>query len=92
MFPLGLLTTGESAEVIKIRVKGDKKVPGCSRGSLKKKGSNSNTRIEDMGFRNGRVVQMLNNGGGGPLLVKLDNARIAIGRGMAMKIMVRRNN
>ena len=62
MFPLGLLTTGETAEVIKIRAKGDKKVAGASRGSLTKKGSDSCTRIEDMGFRSGRVVEMINNG------------------------------
>jgi ferrous iron transport protein A len=33
---------------------------------------------------------MLNNKGGGALLVKVGDSRIAVGRGMAMKIMVRR--
>jgi ferrous iron transport protein A len=43
-----------------------------------------------MGLRIGKTVQMLTNGGGGPVLLKVDESRIAIARGMAMKIMVRR--
>lgn len=45
---------------------------------------------EDMGLRIDKTVEMLNNAGPGSLLVKVDESRIAIGRGMAMKIMVRR--
>ena len=47
-------------------------------------------RIEDMGFRVGKTVEMLNNEGRGPLLIKVDESRLALGRGIAMKIMVRR--
>ncbi len=47
-------------------------------------------RIEDMGFRVGMTVEMLNNEGRGPLLIKVDESRLALGRGMAMKIMARR--
>ena len=36
------------------------------------------------------MIEMLNNEGRGPLLLKVEESRIAIGRGMAMKIMVRR--
>ena len=43
-----------------------------------------------MGFRVGKTVEMLNNGGQGPLLIKVDESRLALGRGIAMKIMVRR--
>jgi ferrous iron transport protein A len=49
-------------------------------------------RIEDMGIRPGKTIEMLNNEGGGALLVKIDEARIAVGRSMAMKIMVRRKD
>jgi ferrous iron transport protein A len=35
------------------------------------------------------MVEMLNNEGRGPILLKVDESRIAIGRGMAMKIMVK---
>ncbi len=47
-------------------------------------------RIEDMGFRVGKTVEILNNGGQGPLLIKVDESRLALSRGIAMKIMVRR--
>jgi ferrous iron transport protein A len=49
-------------------------------------------RIEDMGIRVGKNVEMLKNPGRGPLLLKVDEARIAIGRTMAMRILVRRKN
>ena len=45
-------------------------------------------RMEDMGIRAGKEVQMLRNPGRGPLLLKVDEARIAIGRAMAMRIFV----
>jgi ferrous iron transport protein A len=41
-----------------------------------------------MGLRIGKIVRILNNGGGAVLL-KVDDTRIAIARGLAMKIMVR---
>ncbi len=47
-------------------------------------------RIEEMGFRVGKTVEMLNNGGQGPFLIKVDESRLALGRGLAMKIIVRR--
>jgi ferrous iron transport protein A len=43
-----------------------------------------------MGLRAGKVVEMLAGGGHGPLLVKVDESRLALGRGMAMQIFVRR--
>jgi len=46
----------------------------------------------DMGLRPGKQVEMLTNSGGGPLLLKVDESRIALGRGMAMKIYVRRKS
>jgi ferrous iron transport protein A len=46
-------------------------------------------RLEDMGIRIGKSVEMLNNGSG-PALLRVDESRIAIARGMAMKIMIRR--
>ncbi|MCL4536045.1 MAG: ferrous iron transport protein A [Nitrospirae bacterium] len=73
MLPLGLLGTGERAEVIEIV-----------------SGRHLNTRIEDIGVRIGRIIEMLSNEGKGPILVKADESRIAIGRVMAMKIMVKR--
>ena len=81
MTPLGLLSTGEKAEIMEIKTQ-----KGCGHRSSK----NQMCHAEDMGLRVGRVIEMLNNAGRGSLLVKVDESRIAIGRGIAMKIMVRR--
>jgi ferrous iron transport protein A len=75
MFPLGLLQSGELAEIISIREKSQ---------------AHSDCRVEEMGLRIGKQVEMLTNGGGGPLLLKVDESRLAIARGMAMNILVRR--
>lgn len=86
MVPIGLLVTGEQAEIMEIReYKGhhpmDFGSDRCRDGQC---------RIEDMGIRVGKNVQILKNEGGGPLLIKVDESRIAMSRGMAMKIFVRR--
>jgi ferrous iron transport protein A len=41
-----------------------------------------------MGLRVGKRVEIISNGGG-PVLVKVEGTRIALARGIAMKIMVR---
>ena len=79
--PLGLLGQGEQAEIVMINSDihyGNR----CGRCSFL-------SRTEDMGLRAGKVVEVLSNGGG-PMLLKVEDSRIAIGRGMAMKIMVKR--
>jgi|GEM_PF-6123343 Fe2+ transport system protein FeoA len=47
-------------------------------------------RAQDMGLRAGKQVKVLSNAGRGPLLLKVNNSRIAISRIAAMKILVRR--
>jgi ferrous iron transport protein A len=74
MLPLGLLNKGESAQIAGIR---------------HRSGEGSEARMEDLGVRVGKEVKMLNNGGG-PLLIKIGESRIAIARTMAMNILVRR--
>jgi ferrous iron transport protein A len=81
MSPLGLLSEGEKAEIVEIR---SQKV--CEHTA----GKHQLCHAEDMGLRISKVIEMLNNEGRGPLLLKVDESRIAIGRGMAMKIMVKR--
>lgn len=81
MAPLGLLSEGEKAEILEIRQK-----KGYCHGKCK----TQLCHAEEMGIRIGKTVEMLNNRGSGPLLLKIDESRIALGRGMAMKIMVRR--
>ncbi len=73
--PLGLLGIGGKAEIVTIRETG---ANGCG----------CDCRVEDMGLRIGKIVEVLNNGSG-PVLLRVDESRIAIARGLAMKIMVR---
>ncbi len=94
MAPLALMMPGEKAEIITI-----KSAKQCGFGSCKgnRQGHDGNhsrgiNRIEELGLKVGKTVEMLNNDGGGPMLLKIDEARIAIGRGMAMKIMVERSD
>lgn len=79
MLPLALLRAGDRAEIVGIPSHGchaDK----CGAG----------VRIEEMGMRPGKTVEVLNNESSGPLLLKVDESRIALGRGLAMKIMVKK--
>jgi ferrous iron transport protein A len=83
MMPLGLLGPGERGEILTIRIH-----QAPSSGQCCAEGEKCDCRVEDMGLRIGKTVEMLTNGGG-PVLVRVDESRIAVGRGMAMKIMVR---
>lgn len=85
MMPLGLLFAGEQAEIMRIKTSGDAGETSCCG-----KGKRECHRTDDMGIRQGKMVEMLSNEGGSPLLLKIDESRIAIGRGMAMKIIVRK--
>jgi ferrous iron transport protein A len=73
MMPLGLLGEGQAGEIVAVVGGG---------------GGTCAARAEDMGLRVGKWVVMLNNGAG-PVLVKVDESRIALDRGVAMKIKVR---
>lgn len=75
MIPIGLLSPGEVAEIVAFREAANN---ACD------------CRVEDLGLRVGKSVEMLSNGGSGAVLLKVDESRLAIGRGMAMKILVRR--
>jgi ferrous iron transport protein A len=72
--PLSLLGDGEAAEIVAF---------------LGAAGAGGPSRAEEMGLRIGKQVVMLSNGAG-PVLVKVDESRIAIDRRTAMKISVRR--
>ena len=73
MLPLALMTDGEIGEIVAVAV-----------GA----GGDSASRAEELGLRVGKRVRMLANGAG-PVLVKVDESRIAVARGVAMKITVR---
>lgn len=85
MMPLGLLSAGERAEIINI--KSCRQIGG---NACCGEGKRECHRTDEMGIRQGKKIEMLCNEGGGPILLKIDESRIAIGRGMAMKIIVRK--
>ncbi len=89
MVPLGLLSSGERAEIMEIKEGKDCLSPAGGCAGNERRGD-ERSRIEEMGIRIGKNVQMISNGGRGPMLIKVDGSRIAMGRGMAMKILVRR--
>ncbi len=74
MFPLALMSEGEVAEIVAVAA-----------GA----GGSCASRAEELGLRVGKRVLMLNNGAG-PVLVKVDESRIAVDRGVALRIKVRR--
>lgn len=84
MIPLGLLNSGEKGEISAIRIN---KVPVTGHCCAERE--KIDCRVEDMGLRVGKLVEMLNNGGNGAVLLKVDQARIALDRGTAMKIMIK---
>jgi Fur family transcriptional regulator, ferric uptake regulator len=51
-------------------------------------GRSARTRLADMGLRNGDRIEIINNNGMGRLILGHDCTRLAIGRGIAQKIMV----
>lgn len=78
MLPLGLLNIGERGKIVEVKPATTTCACDC--------------RVEDLGLRVGKVVEMIGKGGQGPVLLKIDETRIALARGMAMKILVRRED
>lgn len=76
MMPVAMLSPGEHAEVTRLGGDG----PTCEESAL--------GRASDLGLRCGQRVEMLSNTGSGPLLLKVDNTRIAIGRSLARHVLV----
>jgi len=87
MMPLALLSPGERGEIVQVTIKVEENKACCGQCSGER--HNGEHRIEEMGLRAGKTIEMLSNGAG-PLLLRVDESRIAISRGMAMKIKVRR--
>ncbi len=78
MMPMALLGQGEVGEI----------VPRSGPAHDGERGTGDG-RAEDMGLRAGKRVEMLANAGRS-VLVKVDESRIAVARGVAMRIVVRR--
>ena len=52
-------------------------------------GRNLMKRLIDMGLTQGTRIHVLKSSGPGPMLIEVRGSRLALGRGIAMKIMVR---
>lgn len=52
-------------------------------------GNKASLRLIEMGFNPGTCVRLIKSAHRGPLIVAIDDTRFAIGKGMAMKIMVK---
>jgi len=105
MSPLALLNEGERAEIIahhpgheRTRAHRDGhgpcrgQCPHCPCRAAKAGTSTENhDRLQKMGLRPGKSVEMITNSGTGPIVLRVDESRIALGRLAAMKIYVRRD-
>jgi ferrous iron transport protein A len=81
--PLGLLGAGEAGEITEIRTS-----KASSHGTRPGAKGSCECRVEDLGIRVGRIVEMLQNSSG-PVLLKVGEARLAVDRSLAMKIMIK---
>ncbi|MBD3285300.1 ferrous iron transport protein A [candidate division WOR-3 bacterium] len=70
------LRVGETAEIIGVRG-----------------GRGFRARLASMGLREGQIIKKLSRvGWGGPVVILVNRAQVAIGRGMSRKIVVRTNH
>lgn len=97
MSPLALMKEGETGQIVDVhpgsgchrrhrRGCGPHAGPLC----IDSKEAHRHEHLENMGLRPGKQVEMITNNGTGPLVLRVDECRIAMGRGAAMKIYVRR--
>ena len=54
-------------------------------------GRTINLRMNELGFTTGVNLKVIRNVGGGPIMVELKAGKIALGRGIARKILCRRS-
>jgi Fe2+ transport system protein FeoA len=51
-------------------------------------GKRMGRRLSEMGLRPGAVTEVVSGEGGGPVVLRVDGTRLALGRGMARRILV----
>ena len=85
MISLVQLNKGEKGKIIEISKNNSKDnslhPSGCPRAE---------GRAVELGLRLGKIIEVLQTGKTGPILVKVDETRIALGYGLASKIMVKK--
>jgi ferrous iron transport protein A len=93
MVALALLSNGEKGEVVDIIGRGNPHHKCYEHHRPKSplpRRHNHHAIIERIGIRPGKIVEVVSNNERGSILIKIDDNRIALGRGVAMKILVRR--
>ncbi len=97
MCPLAMLTCGESGEIVGVRHGlrrhggsiGDDKEGSCVSGRYGRGGQRS-SRLSEMGFSPGQIVEVVQNSPGVPLLLRVRDGKMALDKRTAMEIIVRR--
>ncbi len=84
MVPLFDLEEGEQGEIAEISSPRHHGKPKCKGGI-----GHRHHRFTDLGIRVGKTITLLQKTKRGPVLVRVDDARIALGRGMAEKIKIK---
>ncbi len=95
MVPLNTLNEGDFGEIIEIN--------GCNhrrcnhkkswqRRFLSEPNSINHGRMAGLGLRIGKKIQLLQKRKRGPLLIRVDDSRIAVGREMAENIFIKIKN
>ncbi|GAB4251213.1 FeoA family protein [Deferrisoma sp.] len=83
MFPLALLSPGDRARISRL-------APPPTGTSSSADRTPPWHRLESMGLRVGAEVEVVSGGRSDALLLRVDETRIALGRGVAMRIFVER--
>ena len=61
-------------------------------GSKRGLNHNGTAKLREMGFYEGQQITVVKNKGKGPLVIRLQETRMILGRGLAMKILMRNNH
>ena len=84
LIPLRNLNEGDQGEIAEIVRKGP-----SHRHSSRGRGRGSQGWFSEMGLRVGKKIQLLHKRNKGPILLKVDQSRIAIGRSLADRIWIK---
>ncbi len=92
MVPLNQLNEGDFGEIAEItacRNRHCNRKKGWKKRFFSSPEGFSAGRMADMGLHVGKKIQLLQKGKQGPLLIKVDESRIAVGQKMAENILVK---
>ncbi|WP_294343572.1 FeoA family protein [Prosthecochloris sp.] len=88
MTPLTQIKQGMTGKIVGILNNGHRQQHGHGHGSH----HSGAARLREMGFYEGQQVTVLQNRNGSPLLVKLQDSRMVLGRGLAKNILIGSGN